>query len=98
MATALTGTRVSGATGAVPVFALGSLQIQGIAADKPVRDLLVKLNAGTASALDISGAQISLGEKAICRALLDGTATRAGIEAQAVSLPIKAIALAIAKV
>lgn len=79
-------------------MAITDLAIQGAAIPQPVRNLLVKLNDATAAALDINAAQISLSEKAVCRVLLAGTATRVGIEAHAVSLPFKAIALAIANV
>jgi len=72
--------------------------IQGAALDQNARNLLQKINDGSAAAIDISAANISNPEKAICSELLASTATRVSIESRAVSLPFKSIALSIANV
>lgn len=72
--------------------------IQGAALDQNVRNLLQKINDGTAAAIDINAANIGHQEKAICRELLASSATRVSIESRAVSLPFKSIALSIANV
>ena len=60
--------------------------------------MLMKVNDGLASATDVSACLLSLDEKHILRALVAHTATRIGISTREVSLPFKAVALAIANV
>lgn len=60
--------------------------------------ILTKINDGTAVALDVTASIVDHGERAILIDLINGVATRVGINSRKASLPFKAVALAIANV
>lgn len=60
--------------------------------------MLMKVNDGTASLLDVGASLLDLEEKAILRDLVNATATRVRINSRKASLPFKSIALQIANV
>jgi hypothetical protein len=79
-------------------MAITAAQIRGQAIDFATKQILVAVNAAAQGPIDIQAAQVGVAEKA---ALLDAaahTATRANINARPLSLPEKAVLLAIAGV
>lgn len=76
-------------------MAITAAQIQGKQMSQQLRDLAVKVNAGTATATEIGETNISLDEKALLKITLAGTATRVQIEGAEVDQPLKDVCLAI---
>jgi hypothetical protein len=71
---------------------------QSVGISNQAKALLVKVNDASATLTDVGASLLSLDEKAILRAIVNGVATRVGINSREVSLPFKAIALQIANV
>ena len=72
--------------------------IRSAAMSHHLREVLVKVNAGGTSPIDINAATVSNSEKAEMRAVVASTATRASINGSQLNLPEKAALLAIAGV
>lgn len=76
-------------------MAITAAQIQGKQLSLELRNIAVKVNAGTATAAEIQQTNISMAEKALLAATLAGTATRQQIEGALVDQPLKDVCLAI---
>lgn len=76
-------------------MAITAAQIQGKQLPLELRNLAVKVNAGTATAIEIAETNISIAEKALLEGVRAGTISRQDIMASKVDLPLKEIALAI---
>jgi hypothetical protein len=79
-------------------MAINDRIIQGAITDFDSRKIMSKVNAGTASALDVQASQVSLPLKVALRSIMASTATRPNIEAAALDLPTKAVLLQMAGV
>ena len=62
------------------------------------KKMLIKVNDGSAALTDVAACLLSLDEKAVLRDIVNGVATRVGINTRELSLPFKSIALKIANV
>jgi hypothetical protein len=79
-------------------MAITTAQIQGQAIDFATQQLLVKVNAAAQGPVDIQATQTGIAEKGGILDVAAHTATRANINARLLSLPEKAVLLAIAGV
>jgi hypothetical protein len=79
-------------------MAITAAQIRGQAIDLTTQQILVKVNAATQGPIDIQASQVGTAEKAALLDAVAATATRANINARILSLPEKAVLLAIAGV
>ena len=70
-------------------------QIRGLPFSHELRELLVKINDATATAVDINASNISLAEKRVCTLLLASPA-RPAITGETVDGPVQKIAMSIA--
>lgn len=79
-------------------MSITTAQIHGAITHGGRRSILIKLNAGTASVVDINASLIELEEKKSMLDVKNGTATRASINGRLLDLPTKSVLLAIAGV
>lgn len=79
-------------------MAVSNQQINSANINGAHRDIVAKVNAGTATLTDIAASLIHLDLKSALRDVKNGVATRAGINARQLDLPTKALLLAIANV
>jgi uncharacterized protein (DUF2345 family) len=79
-------------------MAITAAQIRGQAVSLAAQQMLVAVNAASQGPIDIQASQTGLELKAALLAAVAGTATRANINARPLSLPEKAVLLAMAGV